>query len=155
MILIVSSPPVSFRCAVTLSSVLGHTDCTGTVTIGGETLTFVGAGKKTTSTLLTSLPVITTTGLDCNILITCIDSAGKDIQTETDNTMAVDWEDATTYFPGAMGGFERSDSNCETDDFTAKFGDQLTHNGIKYTIKNIKTGERTLSGTNLTRILQF
>jgi len=71
-----SLPSVPFRVAVTLSSVTGHTDVAGTVTVGSETLTFTTATRKTTTTLLSALPTITTSGLNCNILVEAITSAG-------------------------------------------------------------------------------
>jgi hypothetical protein len=75
--------------------------------------------------------------------------------------MAVDWDESTSYYPNAQGNFSRSESNCETDNLTAKVDDMVTHidasTGITRTlpIKNIKDGEQTLSGTVLTRIFQF
>lgn len=150
-----TKPTVPFRCAVTLSSVTGHTDCAGTVTIGSEIITFVEAGRKTSATLLTALPTITTSGLDCGILITCIDLSGDDLQNETGKSIAVDWDDSTKYVPNAEGNFTRSDSNCETEELGIVIGDKLIHNGKTFTVKNIKTGEHTLAGTELTKILLF
>ena len=150
-----AAPTGSFRCSVTLSASGTHIDCTGTVIVGSEVLTFLGAAKKTTTTYLTSLPVITTANLDCNIKIVATDVNGNDLQKETDTTIAVDWDDSTTYYPNSAGGFTRSDSNCETDCLTAKIGDPVVHNGKTVPVKNIKDGEQTLSGTVLSKILQF
>ena len=150
-----AAPIGSFRVSVTLSASGVHTVCAGTVTVGSEVLTFTAAGKKTTTTYLTSLPIITTSGLDCNIKIVATDINGNDLQKETDTTIAVDWDDSTSYYPDSQGGFSRSDSNCETDTLTAKIGDQIVHNRMSYSIKNIKNGEQTLGGIVLTKIIQF
>jgi hypothetical protein len=154
--LTIETPPTgSFRCKVTLSSVAGHTDCTGTVTVGSEILTFTAAGTKTTTVTLTAKPVVVYANIDCHIHITAIDTSGADILKETDTTIAVDWDTSTTYYENAQGTFTRSDSNCATDNMTAKVGDSIIHSGKTYSIKNIKDGEKTLGGTTLTRILQL
>ena len=71
------------RLKITISSVTGHTDCAGSITAGSETVTFTQAGTKQTTTNLTSNPVITSTGLDCHVHITVIDTGGADLLTET------------------------------------------------------------------------
>lgn len=76
-------PSVAFKCLVRLYASGSHTDCAGTVTIGTETLTFTVAAKKITTTLLTALPTITTSNLDCCIEITCLDTQGAIITAET------------------------------------------------------------------------
>ena len=71
------------RIKITISSVTGHTDCAGSITVGSETVAFTQAGTKQTTTNLTSNPVITSTGLDCHVHITVIDTGGADLLTET------------------------------------------------------------------------
>ena len=77
-------PSVAFRCAITVTSITGHTDCAGTVTVGSETKTFTASGQRmTTTTLLTALPAITTAGLDCQVLVEAISASGAAILKET------------------------------------------------------------------------
>jgi hypothetical protein len=88
-----SKPDVSFTCAVTVSvgadTVAGgiayhHTDVVGSVFINSEEVKFTSATKKTTTLLLVALPTVTTTNLDCDVLIECIDKNGKIIELVTD-----------------------------------------------------------------------
>ena len=74
---------ITGRCKVIISSVTGHTDCAGTITIGSETLTFTQAGTKQTTVNLTAKPTVTSAGLDCHCHITVIDVAGADVASET------------------------------------------------------------------------
>ena len=74
---------ITGRCKVIISSVTGHTDCAGTITIGSETLTFTQAGTKQTTVNLTAKPTVTSAGLDCHCHITVIDAAGADVASET------------------------------------------------------------------------
>ena len=76
-------PTQNCRLSVTLSASTTHTDCAGTITIGTETLTFTAAGRKDATTLLTSAPAITTSGLNCWILIEAYDRGGLPIPKET------------------------------------------------------------------------
>lgn len=76
-------PAVPFKCAVTVSAITGHVDVAGSVVVGEEVLAFTAATRKTTTVLLTTLPVITQMGLDCNILIEALSSGGAPIQKET------------------------------------------------------------------------
>lgn len=74
---------ITGRCKVTISSVTGHTDCVGSITIGSETLTFAQAGTKQTTVSLAAKPTITSSGLDCHCHITVIDTGGADVVAET------------------------------------------------------------------------
>jgi hypothetical protein len=151
-----STPTVPFRVAVTLSASGTHADCVGHIYVNGEDLNFLVAGKKSTTTTLTALPTITTSGLDCNILITCLSTSGTELQKETDTTIAVDWDESQRWVSTPSGVWTQVDqTSCETDDFTAQMGDNVIHNSKIYPIKNIKDGEQTISGTVLTRIFQF
>ena len=155
--LTVETPPTgTFRCKATISAVIGHATCVGTLTIGSETQTFVAAGTKAFTTTLTAKPVITYSSLDCMIVITAIDTGGADIHQTANTTIAVDWDDSQKWVPSPQGVWTQVDqTSCETDDITAKIGDTVLHGGKTYPIKNIKDGEQTLSGTVLTRIYQF
>jgi len=72
-----AAPTGSFKCRVKLSSATGHTDLIGHVYINAEDLNFIsGVTTKQSTALLTSLPVVTYSGLDCSILVECLDSGG-------------------------------------------------------------------------------
>lgn len=83
-------PANGSKLKIVASSVTDHTDCAGSVTVGSEVITF-SAGltppiTKTTTNSLTALPTITTSGLDCYLTITVLDSGLAPIYTsvETD-----------------------------------------------------------------------
>lgn len=79
-------PTNGSKLKIVASSVTGHADCVGTVTVNAEVITFAQAATKTTTNGLTALPVITTSGLDCYLTITALDSGLAPIYTsvETD-----------------------------------------------------------------------
>lgn len=82
----VSSGPVPaspFRVAITISVALGHADVVGSVFVNAEELVFTRATRLTNSGELTALPLITTVGLDCSILIECVTTGGSPIRRET------------------------------------------------------------------------
>lgn len=128
-----SLPSVPFRVAVTLSSVTGHADCAGSVVVGSETLTFASAGKKTTTTTLTALPVITTSGLDCNILVEAITSAGAPILAETLTAIAVRLAAKTSGFYNSAGVWTKTDYliHCKT---AMDVGDVVRYGSTDYVI---------------------
>lgn len=76
-------PAEPFRVAITVSAVTGHTTVAGAVSVNGELLTFTRATRLTTTGHLTTLPSITVTGLDCNILVECISVNGAPLKQET------------------------------------------------------------------------
>lgn len=132
-----SLPAVAFRVAVTISSTTGHTDCVGAVTIGSETLTFTAAGKKTTTTGLSALPVISCSGLDCNILVEAISVGGAPLQTETQTAIKVRKEaDQSGYF-NAMGVWTttRDAVYCAS---LMVLGDKIRYGGQDYTILKVE-----------------
>ena len=89
------APTGTFRCIVTIAAVAGHTTVAGHVYINAEDLNFLVAGSKISTTNLTSLPTITkSSGLDCKVTITCIDSGGAPIYKTSNTTIACMWEDA-------------------------------------------------------------
>jgi hypothetical protein len=156
------APTGPFRLAITLSASRTHVDCSGRVTINGtENIDFLVAGRKTSTTFLTSLPTITTQNLDCHILITCISTSGDNIYQTTNSTISVDWDDSQKWVPTPSGVWTQVDqTSCETDNIStsavaATIGDTVLHNTKTFIIKNIKDGEQTLSGTVLSRIFQF
>jgi hypothetical protein len=79
-------PDGPFRIAVTTSSGPGppHSTFEGRVTIGDETLEFLGteATRKTTHQVYNNLPKVVIEGLDCHVVIECITPTGAPIYRE-------------------------------------------------------------------------
>lgn len=72
------------KLSIVASAIAGHTDCVGTLMINGsETITFAQAGRKTSTVSLAALPTIVTANLDCNLVITVLDSGLSPILAET------------------------------------------------------------------------
>lgn len=149
-----SLPSVSFRVAVTLSSVTGHPDCTGSVSVGSETLTFTSAGKKTTTTALSALPTITTSGLDCDILIEAITTGGAPVFVETLTTLKIRFEPTTKAFVNAVGIWTQSSAYCMVVNSTIQIGDVIRYNSADYPVRQIEA-LNWLDGTEIYRILYF
>ena len=106
---------ITGRCKVTISSVTGHADCAGTITIGGETFTFSQAGTKITTTNLTAKPSVSSTGLDCHCHITVIDAGGADVVTETLTAINTRIESYQSGFYNAQGVWTKTDSMILSD----------------------------------------
>jgi hypothetical protein len=129
------------RLKITISSVAGHTDCAGTMTVGSETLTFTQAATKLTTTSLTANPSVTTSGLDCYIHITVIDVAGQDIIAETLTSIDVSWNDTQKYIPDSSGGWTViTETYATTDNSSIVAGDVLrkTSAGTDYKVRAVK-----------------
>lgn len=147
-------PTVSFRCSVRLYTATGKTDCAGRVTVGSENLDFLVAGKKTTTTLLTALPTVTTQNLSCMIEILAIDSGGGDILKETVTSIDIKFKDETEYYSQAIGGFVKQPAHCTTDETASQVGDVVRYGGIDHVIKAIHpTDDR--HGLEIKRKLEF
>lgn len=132
-----AAPNTSFRCRVTLSSVTGHTDCIGSVSIGSETLTFIQAGTKQTTVLLSALPVTTYANLDCNILITAIDSGGAPIASDTQTALDCRFQDTQKSFRLPSGEFSQSQAIAYTDDSSCVIGTLFSYGGYDYSIAQV------------------
>lgn len=145
---------ITGRCKVTLSSVTGHTDCAGTITIGSETLTFTQASTKTTTVNLTAKPTVTSSGLDCHCHITVIDSGGADIQVETLTPIDIKWKDETEYYSQAIGGFVKRPAHCTTDETASRVGDIIRFGGADHVIKAIHVVDGR-HGLEIKRKLEF
>jgi hypothetical protein len=99
-------PTGGARLSIVTSSVTGHTDCAGRVTVNGtENIDFLAAGKKTTTAALTSLPTITTANLDCNLVITVISSGGTPVYTEAETDLYCKIEIKSKSVPSPNGGW--------------------------------------------------
>lgn len=96
---------ITGRCKVTTSSVSGHTDCAGTITIGTETLTFTQAGTKTTTVNLTAKPAVSSANIDCHCHITVIDTGGADVLTTTETDLPCKIEIKSKNVPSPQGGW--------------------------------------------------
>jgi len=73
-------PASPFRVAITISAVNGHIDTAGSVFVNTEELAFTGPTRLTNTRELTTLPTITITSLDCNILVECISAGGAPLK---------------------------------------------------------------------------
>lgn len=138
-------PAVPFKCAVTLSAVTGHADVNGSITIGSETLAFTSATRRTTSNLLTALPVVSVNGLDCNILIEAMSSGGANIQKETLTNILIGNSMQERMMPDSMGNFTITEYITKTQDTGCNVAGIIRVDGVDYTIfkmKPIKPGSR-------------
>jgi hypothetical protein len=151
---ILTPPTGSFRCKATISSVSGHTDITGTLTIGGETQTFTQAGTKSFTTTLTAKPVVTYSSLDCHIHVTAIDTSGNDIVAESLTTIDINFTDETEYYNTIWGIWTKRPAQAMTEDTTSVVGDVIRFNSINYPIKAIHPKDDKLAIERF-RILQF
>lgn len=130
-------PTISFRCSVRLYTATGKTDVAGSVVVGSETLTFTMAGKKTTTTLLTVLPVVTTTNLNCMIEILALDSGGAPISLDTQTAIDCRFQDTQKAFQNAQGEWSTSAAIAYTNDSSCIIGKLFSYNGYDYSIAQI------------------
>lgn len=152
LVITATAPTTNFKLSITASAVTGHTDCSGTVTINGtETLTFTAAATKKTTYTLTSLPTITTAGLDCNLSITCLDTLGAPINTETFTAIACLWIDASVALQGPGGLWTNPKDTMKTDEALVDVGSVIKFdkanrddptNGKEYTVLKVKPAMR-------------
>jgi hypothetical protein len=126
----------AFRVAVTLSPTTGHTDVVGSVTVGSEVLTFTAATRKTTTTLLSARPVIPTSGLDCNILVECINSGGAPIYSETTTAIKILLETNQGGFYDAQGAWIKTDDLIMSETLMA-VGDRVRVGSTDYIIRKV------------------
>ena len=134
-----SLPSVSFRCRVTISAVTGHSDVAGSVVVGAETLAFTAAGSKTATSALSALPVITTSGLDCNILIEAITTGGAPIQAETATATKVQFENTASGYFNAQGQWTVYSGSYAMCRDVAVVGNKLRYGGVDLPIKKVDT----------------
>lgn len=142
------------RCKVTISSVSGHTDCAGTLTVGAETLTFTQAGTKTTTSNLTASPIILSSGMDCHVRIIVLDTGGADIQAETLTPIKILYEYVESGFFLPSGVWTTySGSYALVCNSTIDKNDIIRYNGDDLIVKKIEPLE--IFGNELYRILYF
>lgn len=128
-------PANGSKLQIVASSVTGHADCAGRVTINGsENIDFVAAGKKTSTVALTARPTIVTSNLDCNLVITCLDSGSQPIYTSTETDLPCRIYLKRKYLPSPQGGFTQiQETLLECRDLTI-----IPTNVIKFDITNRK-----------------
>jgi hypothetical protein len=131
-------PTVPFKCAVTLSAVTGHTDVSGSLTIGSETISFTAATRKTFTTLLTALPVISTSNLDCQILIEALTVGGAPIQKETLTSILIGFKATQKTYMDSAGNFTLCSAQAKTVDTLCVAGTILRVDGIDYTVVQVE-----------------
>jgi hypothetical protein len=143
------------KLSITASAVAGHADCAGTLVINGtETITFIQAGKKTSTVSLTARPAVVTTNMDCWLVITVLDSGLAPIVAETLTTVDIKFSDEEEYFSQAVGGFVKRPAQAITEDASTEVGDVMRYDGFDYIIKAIHVKDDRL-GLERFRILQF
>ena len=125
---------VTGRCKVTLSSVSGHADCAGTITIGSETLTFTQASTKITTVNLSAKPTVSSSGLDCHCHITVIDAGGADVVTETLTAINTRIESYQSGFYNSQGVWTKTDSMIISDT-SLSIGDTVRKGSQNYIIR--------------------
>ena len=157
---IATPPTVAYRCQVTVTSVTGHTDCSGTVVIGSDSLSFsTSAQKKVTTTTIAAntKPAITYANLDCQITIECIDAGGQPIYAETLTAIDVSWNDTQKWVPDPAGGWTtitETSATTENSSITAGAILRKTSTGSDYKVRAVKTVKNFL-GLEIKRKLVF
>jgi hypothetical protein len=145
---------ITGRCKVTISSVVGHTDCVGTITIGSETLTFSQASTKQTTVNLTAKPTVTSSGLDCHCHTTVIDTGGADVIAETLTAIKIRFEPTSKMYMNATGAWTQSQASAMVVNSTIKINDIIRYNSVDYPVRQIEA-LNWLDGNELYRILYF
>ncbi len=129
------------RLKITISAISGHTDVSGTISVGSEAIVFTQAGTKLTTTSLTANPVITCANLDCHVHITVVDVAGQDILVETLSDVAISWNDTSHWVQVAEGKYTSMvETTATTDDTSVVVGSVLRKTGetTDYTVRAVK-----------------
>ncbi len=150
-------PTVAYRCRVTVTSVTGHANCTGSVTIAGEAMDFATSGQKktyTTTITASNKPVISYSGLNCSILIECLDVAGQEILTETTTAIAVKYEPELVTLREPTGAFTTYNGYFMMVNSTVDLGSVIRFNSIDYNPKRIEP-LCWIDGTEVYRIVYF
>jgi hypothetical protein len=130
-------PTESFLCAVTPISVAGHTDVVGSVTIGSETITFAAATRKTTTVPLSALPTITTSALDCNLLIEALDLGATPLMKETLTSIKIGFKQTQKVYQDRFGKPAMSSAEAKTQDTNCVAGTILRIDGTDYSIEQV------------------
>lgn len=135
-----NTPTVTYRLRVTTSSTTGHTDCAGALTVNGtETVTFTQASTKQTTTTLAAdlLPTVTTSGLDCNILIEVLSVGGAILQEETAKEIDCRFQDTQKSFRDASGEWSTTQAIAYVSESSCIIGSIFSCNGYDYNIAQV------------------
>ena len=135
-----SPPTVAYRCRVKVTASGTHTDCAGNLTIGSDTLTFSATGQiKICTTIITAStkPAISFTGLDCNILIECLDVGGAEIKTETATATKIQFENTSSGFYNSEGKWTVYSGSYAMCKDAATVGSILRYNSLDHTIEKV------------------
>jgi hypothetical protein len=132
------NPTVPYKCAVTPAAVTGHADVTGSVVVGAETIAFDSATRKTFTTLLTALPVISAPGLDCQILIEALSVGGANIQKETLTSILIGYKATQKTYLDSMGNFTLCSAQAKTVDTLCVAGAILRIDGTDYQVVQVE-----------------
>lgn len=148
--------PASFtgRVAVTVTSATGHADCAGSVTVGSEAKSFSASGQRLTyTTFLSALPAISTSGLDCNVLVEVITTSGQPYYEETLTAVKCFWSASQKSFKDTMGNFVMSDAVVLTQ-VAINATDTLRYDGINYMVKSVGGGvdDKAIPGHDLRKL---
>jgi hypothetical protein len=131
-------PANGSRLAIVASAVTGHTDCAGRVAINGtENIDFLVAGRKTSAASLPALPTIVTTNLDCNLVITVLDSGLAPIQAETSTAINTRIEPHQSGHVDASGAWTTVNDTQIFSDTMLNVGDVVRKSSRNYTIKQV------------------
>ena len=154
----ISTPPtVSYRCRAKVTTSTTHTDCAGTLTIGSDTLTFTAADQIkicTTTITASTKPAISYSGLDCNILIECLDVGGSPIMSETTTSIKVRHEPELVTVRDPAGNFTTYNGYVMVRNSTIDLSDKIRINSTDYSPKRIEP-QYWLDGTEAYRIVYF
>jgi len=144
---------ITGRVAVTVSAVEGHVDCTGAVVVAGESKNFSAPGQRLTyTTYLSALPAISTSGLDCHVLVEVITTGGQPYYEETLTAITCRWTPTQKSFRNSLGEWETSDAEVLTTSTTCNATDILRYEGMDYVIRQVNPYSK-LSGREFLRRL--
>ncbi len=151
-----SAPTVPFRIEASVLSISGHTDCAGKVLDGGVALApdFAASGQKRTGVNShTTLPVVTTQGLDCQVTINAIDQQGAPIYQESVSAaIRCRWLAKQKSFQDSEGLWQISAAEVLTQDTSLNANDTVRYGGADYVVGMVDPKAK-LSGVEFLRRL--
>lgn len=151
-----TAPTVNYRLKITPSSVTGHTDLSGTMVVGTETITLSGTTPKTTTYTNTAgtRPAITCSNIDCSLLIECLDTLGHAIQEETLTAIQIRYEPTTKPYMGPGGTWTQSASYAMVVNSSIGIGSVIRYLSKDYTVAQTEAFS-WIDGSEVYRILYF
>jgi len=139
-------PATGSKLSIVASVITGHADCVGTLMINGsETITFAQAGRKTSTVSLAALPTIVTANLDCNLVITVLDSGLAPILVETLTAINARIDFKQSGFYNASGAWTKTD-NVIYSNSAMNLNDVIRNGTSDYVIKK-KDAYTDIGGT--------